>query len=157
MTNKGARMIDDMYVYIAAPFFNEPQLRRVENVKDLLTEEKLKYFSPKDESLFVPGVTTPEEVFATNMRALDCTTLLVCITDDKDTGTIFEAGWCNAKNIPIIYLWTTAQKGQKFNIMLAASGSVCKSYGQLRKALLDFKKKGVLNRKDWSEDETHYE
>ena len=27
-------MIDNMYVYIAAPFFNEVQLRRVENIKE---------------------------------------------------------------------------------------------------------------------------
>ena len=149
--------IDDLYVYIASPFFNDAQTRRLEYVKEILDDKQIRYFSPKDESLFVPGVTTPEEVFNSNMTALDVTSLLVCITDDKDTGTIFEAGYCSAKGIPIIYLWTTAQKGQKFNIMLAASGSVCKSYSQLREALDDVLETHTFTRKDWSEDSTEYE
>jgi nucleoside 2-deoxyribosyltransferase len=150
-------MIDNLYVYIASPFFNEVQTRRLENVKEVLEDKQIAYFSPKDESLFVPGVTTPEEVFDSNMKALDKTTLLVCITDDKDTGTIFEAGYCSAKNIPIIYLWTTAQKGQKFNIMLAASGSVCTSYTQLRDALEDVLETHRFTRKDWSKEAIDYE
>lgn len=150
-------MLDNLYVYIAAPFFNETQIRRLEFVKEILEDKQIPFFSPKDESLFMPGITTPEEVFASNMSALDKTTLLVCITDDKDTGTIFEAGYCSAKNIPIIYLWTTAQSGQKFNIMLAASGSVCTSYTQLRDALEDVLETQRFTRKDWSQEAIDYE
>jgi len=150
-------MLDNLYVYIAAPFFNETQIRRLEFVKEILEDKQIPFFSPKDESLFMPGITTPEEVFASNMAALDKTTLLVCITDDKDTGTIFEAGYCSAKNIPIIYLWATAQKGQKFNIMLAASGSVCTSYTQLRDALEDVLETQRFTRKDWSKEAIDYE
>jgi nucleoside 2-deoxyribosyltransferase len=157
MTNKGDRMIDNMYVYIAAPFFNEVLLRRLENVKLLLEKLNINYFSPKDASMFMPGITTPEEIFNVNVKALKQTNVLVCITDDKDTGTIFEAGYCSALSIPIIYLWTTAKSGQKFNIMLAASGSVCKTYAQLADALEDIQTTRDFNRKDWSEDETHYE
>jgi len=146
-----------MFVYIAAPFFNDAQLRRVEHTKELLEKLGINYFSPKDASMFMPGITTPEEVFNTNVKALKTTNLLVCITDDKDTGTIFEAGYCSALNIPIIYLWTTAKGGQKFNIMLAASGSVCKTFNQLEMALEDIQITRTFDRKDWSEDETEYE
>ena len=146
-----------MFVYIAAPFFNDAQLRRVEHTKELLEKLGINYFSPKDASMFMPGITTPEEVFNTNVKALKTTNLLVCITDDKDTGTIFEAGYCSALNIPIIYLWTTAKGGQKFNIMLAAAGSVCKTFNQLEMALEDIQITRTFDRKDWSEDETEYE
>jgi nucleoside 2-deoxyribosyltransferase len=148
---------DDVYVYIAAPFFNDAQTRRLEFVKEILDEKQIRYFSPKDESMFVPGVTTPEEVFNVNLQALLKTNLLVCITDDKDTGTIFEAGWCSGNGIPIIYLWTTGTKGQKFNIMLAASGSVCTSFTQLRTALEHLQSTRVFLRKDWSEEAINYE
>jgi len=149
--------INDMYVYLAAPFFNEVQLRRVENVKELMDKMGIQYFSPKDASMFVPGVTTPEEIFETNLQALKKTNVLVCITDDKDTGTIFEAGWCCASNIPIIYVWTTAKEGQKFNIMLAASGSVCKTYSQLEQALEDIQTTKEFMRRDWSDGDIVYE
>jgi nucleoside 2-deoxyribosyltransferase len=150
-------MIKNPYIYIAAPFFNDTQLRRVENVKSLLSIFDLEYFSPKDESMFVQGVTTPEEIFNVNINALKKADVLICITDDKDTGTIFEAGWCSASNIPIIYLWTTAKEGQKFNIMLAASGSVCKTYSQLEDALVDLIATKQVVKKDWSNEGTIYE
>jgi len=150
-------MIENPYIYIASPFFNDIQLRRVENVKALLETFNLRYFSPKDESMFVQGVTTPEEIFNVNINALKKANVLICITDDKDTGTIFEAGWCSASDIPIIYLWTTAKEGQKFNIMLAASGSVCKSYNQLEDALVNLIITKQVVKKDWSEEDTMYE
>jgi nucleoside 2-deoxyribosyltransferase len=145
------------FVYIAAPFFNDAQTRRVETVKEILETKFFRYFSPKDESTFIPGVTPPEEIYHANVHALRKTELLVCITDDKDTGTIFEAGWCASHDTPIIYLWTTAKPGQKFNIMLAASGSVCKSYSQLEDALEDIQHTSAFIRKDWSEEVTDYE
>lgn len=145
------------YIYLAGPFFNEVQTRRVENIKDLLDELDLKYFSPKDECMFTPGVTTPKEVLDINMSALDKTQLLVCITDDKDTGTMFEAGYCHAKKIPILYVWTTAQPGQKFNIMLAASGAVAKNYSDLKLALEDIQERGMFANTNWSDEEHGHE
>lgn len=144
-------------IYLAGPFFNQPQLRRVENIKEILDEMDLKYFSPKDECMFTPGVTTPKEVLDMNMAALAKTDLLVCITDDKDTGTMFEAGYCYAKNIPILYVWTTAEKGQKFNIMLAASGSVAKKYKDFKDALRDIQARGQFVMKNWSEEDHDHE
>ena len=147
----------DPYIYLAGPFFNQPQTRRVENIKEILDDMGLKYFSPKDECMFTPGVTTPKEVLDINMNALSKTDLLVCITDDKDTGTMFEAGYCHAKNIPILYVWTTAEKGQKFNIMLAASGSVAKKYRDLKLALKDIQTRGQFSIKNWSEEDHDHE
>ena len=145
------------YVYLAGPFFNSQQIKQVEETKCILEHRGLKYFSPKDECLFKPGVTTPEGILTENIAALNCTNLLVCITDGKDPGTFFEAGWCYAMGIPIVYIWLTGQPGQKFNLVLAASGSVVRSYHELDKALYEIRETGVFNRRNWSSEEIHYE
>ena len=93
------------YVYIAGPFFNPEQLAIIEDIKKVLQFSGLEYFSPKDECMYEPGVTTPEQVLDINVRALEQTDLTICVTDGRDPGTMFEAGWCYAKSIPIIYLW----------------------------------------------------
>ena len=141
----------DPYVYIAAPFFNEAQLERLEAVKSALNTIKIKYFSPKDESLYEPGKTTPLEILNLNVNALRSCDLLVCITDDRDPGTFFEAGWCFASTIPIVYIWFDGKKGQKFNLMLGASGSVVRDTETLMKVVETAAIQGFI------EDETYGE
>jgi len=142
-------------IYIAGPFFNPEQTTIINNIRFIIEELDLKFFSPKDECMFVPGVTTPEQVLDVNMQALEKTTLLVCVTDGKDPGTMFEAGYCHAKGIPIIYIWLSGKPGQKFNLMLGASGSVVRNLIQLRDALIEFTEQGFI-RKNWGE-EMNYE
>ena len=138
-------------IYIAGPFFNAEQTTVINNIRFVIEELDLEHFSPKDECMFVPGVTTPEEVLDINMKALEKTKLLVCVTDGKDPGTMFEAGYSYAKNIPIIYVWLSGSKGQKFNLMLGASGSVVRTMSQLRNALIEYKDPG-FQRKNWGEE-----
>ena len=123
------------YIYIAAPFFNSDQVARLEAVKAALDKIKIAYYSPKDESLYVPGQTTPLEILEANIQALESCDLLVCITDDRDPGTFFEAGWCFANKVPIVYIWFSGVKGQKFNLMLGASGSVVRDVNDLMKVV----------------------
>ena len=122
-------------MYIAAPFFNPLQVERLEAVKKALDVIRVKYYSPKDESLYIPGKTTPKEILDANIKALQCSDLLVCITDDRDPGTFFEAGWCFASSIPIVYIWFSGEKGQKFNLMLGASGSVVRDTNTLMQVI----------------------
>lgn len=131
-----------MYVYLGGPFFNEPQIQRVETVKNILTALGIRFFSPKDECMFKAGVTTPQQILDLNLRAIDNASLLIAITDDKDTGTMFEAGYCYAKGLPILYLWLTGDKSQKFNLMLGASGHVVRSFEELVTTLGYFKEVG---------------
>lgn len=138
-------------IYIAGPFFNVEQTTVINNIRFMLEEIEVPFFSPKDECMYTPGVTTPEEVLDINVKALEKTELLVCVTDGKDPGTMFEAGYCYAKGIPIIYIWLTGKKGQKFNLMLGASGSVVRSLSQMRDAILDYKENGFI-RKNWGEE-----
>jgi len=102
-------------VYIAGPFFNVEQITLINNIRFVIEEAGLDFFSPKDECMFVPGVTTPEEVLDINMSALNKSKLLVCLTNDKDPGTMFEAGYCYSIGVPIIYIWLTDVKHKKFS------------------------------------------
>ena len=145
------------YVYIAGPFFNPEQVRIIEDIKVILKNNDLRYFSPKDECLFDPKTTTPEQVLDINIRALIKTDLTICVTDGKDPGTLFEAGWCYANAIPLIYIWLNGQPGQKFNLVLAASGSVVRNFLQLDQALHEITTKRIFNRKNWSDKEINYE
>lgn len=145
------------YVYIAGPFFNPRQVEIIESIKALLDVNGVQYFSPKDECLFDPKTTTPEQVLDINLKALFKTDLTLCVTDGKDPGTLFEAGWCYANAIPLIYLWLDGQPHQKFNLVLAASGSVVRNFIQLDNAIKEITEKGMFDRKNWSDSEMNYE
>jgi nucleoside 2-deoxyribosyltransferase len=122
-------------VYIAAPFFNPTQLERVELVKNVLREQGIEYFSPKDESMFKQG-DDPAEILKLNCAAIDMAPYVIVITDDKDVGTIWEAGYAYAKGKKILYVWLGWTPEMKFNIMLAASGIAVHSYDDLAYQLM---------------------
>ena len=147
----------DPYIYIAGPFFNQYETGIINRIKSILDTYRYEYFSPKDELMFKPGITTPEDILRANVNGLMKADLLVCVTDGKDPGTMFEAGWAFAKGLPIIYIWLTGTKEQKFNVMLAATGSVVRSFDQLCKALDDIRDTAQFSRKNWSDEEIQYE
>jgi nucleoside 2-deoxyribosyltransferase len=127
------------FAYIAAPWFNPRQLEILEEVKSCLDQVPLTYYSPKDEVLYVPGGdVNPKEVLDTNVEAMDDANILVVITDGKDTGTMFEAGYAHAMGMPIFYVWIDHKPGDKFNLMLGASGKVCMNYEELISELTEF-------------------
>jgi nucleoside 2-deoxyribosyltransferase len=100
--------------YLAGPWFTDGQMARLELIKSILTIHGVTFFSPKDENLFKPGMST-KDVLNANLIAMDSSQFILAITDDKDVGTMFECGWAHALNIPILYVWLTREKGQKFN------------------------------------------
>lgn len=144
-------------VYIAGPFFNEHQIETIEDIKEVLDHLDLTYFSPKDECMYVPGETPIDQILRDNVEAMHSADLLICVTDGKDPGTIFEAGWCYAMHKPIIYIWRTRQEGQKFNLVLASSGSVVQTLESLTEALEDIMTEGVFIQKNYDTEGMHYE
>jgi nucleoside 2-deoxyribosyltransferase len=150
-------MTKNPYIYIAGPFFNDKELDVIEKIKMIIETYNFKYFSPKDELMYKPGVTTPEDILRKNVEGLIKSDLLIVVTDGKDPGTMFEAGWAYAKGVPMIYVWLTGTKEQKFNVMLAATGSVVRSFNQLFQALDDIRDTGEFHRKNWGEGEMMYE
>ena len=124
--------------YIAAPFFNPDQITRVELVKALLDSKGLTYFSPKDDSA-VTDINNPENrkrVFELNHKSISSSKAVIAITDGKAPGTIWEAGFAYAKNIPVIYIAFTLGKDGLFNLMLAESGvAACRTVDELKAAI----------------------
>ena len=57
---------------------------------------------------------------------------MIVNTRDKDIGTIWEAGFAFANEVPIVYFCAGLPAGAKFNLMLARSGiKVCTSFEEL--------------------------
>ena len=132
-------MINKKYdFYIAAPFFNPDQITRVELVKSLLENRGWTYFSPKDDSA-VENINDPENrkrVFTLNHESISASKGVIAITDGKDPGTIWEAGFAYANNIPVIYIAFTLGKDGQFNLMLAESGvAACRTVEELKAAI----------------------
>ena len=109
-------------VYIAAPFFNKMQSHIVTQIEEILTRNNIPYFSPRKESNFKQG-DDPKEILEINCNAIHHSEYVIVITDDKDVGTIWEAGYAFCADRPIIYVWLGYVPSMKFNIMLAASGN----------------------------------
>ena len=132
---------NSFYVYIAGPFFNPEQTEIIEKIKATLdvNDSDTTYFSPKDDCLYEPGKTTPADVLSANITAMVKADLMIVVTDGKDPGTMFEAGWAYANNLPIIYVWLGGKEGDKFNIVLASTGAVTRNFDSLRIAWHDFR------------------
>ncbi|KRL96734.1 nucleoside 2-deoxyribosyltransferase [Liquorilactobacillus satsumensis] len=121
-------------VYLAAPFFSEPQNQRIQAVKKALQQNK----TIDSENIFLPQEHQFEEeefgsrawqqyVFASDMRQVHRADLLVAIIDYKleggenesDSGTIFEIGAAFENKTPIVIVQFDPQK--KLNLMIAQS------------------------------------
>lgn len=127
-----------MRAYIAAPWFTPEQMNLLELVKDTVVQLDIDIFSPKDENMYTPGETSAIDVLLGNCNAIEFSDLIVVITNGKDVGTMWEAGYAFAIDRPIIYVWVDRLPGQKFNLMLAASGAVAYSMIELDELLKNF-------------------
>lgn len=109
-------------LYFASPFFNPEQVEREERMKKHLRDLGFEVFSPKENTFLPPNASVEDQksTFADNLRGIDEADAVFAITDGKDMGTIWEAGYAYGKNVPIIYFAETLGNGQ-FNLMLARS------------------------------------
>jgi len=122
-------------VYIASGWFSPEWLQEVEDIKAVLEDLKLDYFSPKDYAIAEATASndTQKQIFDGNVEHLDKCDWMICNTRNKDMGSIWEAGYFYARNKPIVYFCAGLPPGAKFNLMLSASGvAVCTSLDDLR-------------------------
>ena len=117
-------------IYLAAPFFNEGQLLRLEIVEQCCRKADLKYFSPRIEGGVILDMGHEERarnlmrVFKSNVRGMEASTLMLAGLDDKDTGTTWELGWYYARKrmeLPIAPLVTYSFRPIGLNLMLSQS------------------------------------
>lgn len=109
-------------VYLAAPFFNDEEIERVEKVAYILRNTHgLDVFSPRENQL--DGVTYMSQPWRDAVFANDCTNvfkadLMVAIYDGNDAGTYFEIGYAYANRIPIVVF---NEKDELANLMVTES------------------------------------
>lgn len=122
-------------LYLAGPFFTQEQIYRIEQVENVLFRQlNYEVFSPRLEIVLSPDSSEEDRnhAFNENIRNLDNCELVVCITDGKDIGTIWEAGYAFGKGKKILYFCETLG-GNPFNVMLAKSAyGIATSVKQLR-------------------------
>jgi len=133
-------------VYIASPFFNPKQVNQVEYIKETLTKLGYEYFSPKDYFVLDPNATAEDRkrIFDVNVEKIEWADFVLCNTEAKDLGTIWEAGFSHGIGKPVIFFAEGLPDG-KFNVMLSEAGvSVSTSREQLYSYLLDCREQDFL-------------
>ena len=125
-----------MKVYIASPFFNPKQIDQVEFMKNALTVTGHEYFSPKDYFVLNPNATQEDRqrIFDVNCEKIQWADFVLCNTEAKDLGTIWEAGYAYGINKPVVFFAEGLPEG-KFNVMLSEAG---KSVNTDREQLIDY-------------------
>lgn len=109
--------------YFASPFFTPEQVEREERMIAHLRGLGFRVFSPKEACHLDAKASqqSREEVFKANCNAIQKSRAVFAVTDGKDMGTIWEAGYAYGINKPIVYFAETLGNN-KFNLMLAQSG-----------------------------------
>lgn len=138
----------DYDFYFASPFFNPEQVEREERMIKHLRGLGFRVFSPKENCHLDAKASSKsrEDVFRTNCEAINRSRAVFAVTDGKDMGTIWEAGYAYGINKPIIYFAETLGEN-KFNLMLAESGKDVYlsqsevTYGSLIDSLLGYTRK----------------
>lgn len=122
--------------YLASPFFNDKQRERMSLVLDTLRDRGYVVYAP-----FEHGIVAAEEdsdtiykTFMSNVEAIQSSHRVLAITDGKDMGTIWEAGYAYGIGKPVVYYAETLGKNP-FNLMLSESGvGIFESYDAFREA-----------------------
>lgn len=119
-------------VYLASPWFNDEQAEREARIKSKLRNLGFNVWSPKESCVCPPNASQQmrKKTFEDNCFNIFTSDVVFVITDGKDIGTIWEAGYtygvnasCSKNKIKIVYYCETLGDG-KFNLMLAQSGDI---------------------------------
>lgn len=134
--------------YFASPFFNDEQIERETRLICHLRDMGYSVFSPR-ENCYLPPTASQEErekVFKNNCDAIRQSKAVFAITDGKDIGTIWEAGFACGIKVPVVYYAETLGNNQ-FNLMLAQSGvDVFTSQDEVTKESLSSALKGQVRK-----------
>ena len=133
--------------YFASGWFTKNQLETYGVVKKILDRHlEFTVFYPKEKSVeqqkSLHDELTRQEVFQQNLDGIIHCDLIVCSTEDKDTGSVFEAGYAHCLSKKILFV-NFHLKGH-FNLMLQqASIAIAKNKKDFELALIIIKKYGI--------------
>ena len=142
-------------IYLASGWFNPIQAEELTRLEEICDSRAwIDLASPR--RIFVCPPNAPKETqdatFEGNLHHIKTADFLIVNTRDKDIGTIWEAGFAFANNVPIVYFCQGLPPGAKFNLMLARSGvKVCTSYDQLEDYLDRCAESGKLLNEPYSD------
>ena len=134
--------------YFASPFFNDEQIERETRLICHLRDMGYSVFSPRENCYLSPTASQEEreKVFKDNCDAIRQSKAVFAITDGKDIGTIWEAGFACGIKVPVVYYAETLGNNQ-FNLMLAQSGvDVFTSQDEVTKESLSSALKGQVRK-----------
>lgn len=138
-------------VYCASGWFTPNQIYTLDEIERVLNgfENEINVFYPKKESKIKSATPTKEEkqiTFKQNVDNITTSDFMICSTEDKDVGSMMEAGMAYALKRPIIYVNFTL-KDKPFNLMLANSCvAVAKTKEQLKEILDVVVKEGIKSK-----------
>lgn len=109
--------------YLASPFFKDSQIQREKAVKNALRYEGYTVYSPRENGILTPDATDEvrTKIFKENCEAIQKSHRILAITDEKDIGTIWEAGYAYGLGKEVVYYAETLGDNP-FNVMLGKSG-----------------------------------
>ena len=85
-------------IYLAGPFFTMAQRWLIDEARRALRGQGVRVFSP----LHDVGRGPAEEVVPADIKALNECSAVLAVLDGVDAGTVFEAGYARAKDIPVV-------------------------------------------------------
>ncbi|MFL6438141.1 MAG: PfkB family carbohydrate kinase [Terriglobales bacterium] len=93
-----SRLIPDVSIYLAGPFFTTGQQWLVDEARAAFRELGFKVFSPIHEV----GIGPAGQIAHADLEALSRSKLVFAILDGTDPGTIFEVGYARGRGIPVV-------------------------------------------------------
>ena len=84
-----------MKVYFTSPFFNPEQVERERRLVNMLRQQGFEVYAPSESCILKPDASQAErdQVFQDNINHLKSADVIFAVTDGKDIGTIWEAGF----------------------------------------------------------------
>ena len=134
-------------VYFASGWFTKDQIETYDFAKKSLDSHlELDVFYPKEMSVDLQkdlyDENTRLKIFNKNLEGIEHADFVICSTEDKDTGSVFEAGYSYCKNKKIVFI-NFHLKGS-FNLMLQkACIAIAKNNRDFELILLIIKKYGL--------------
>lgn len=113
-----------MKIYLASPFFDEVEVKRMETVRDILREKKLDVFVPNEhqhKELEFGSMEWRKATFNSDVSAIDEADIVVAVNSKgnyDDAGTMWEIGYAYATKKPVVLVNLT---GDTINLMVADS------------------------------------
>ena len=133
------------HIYLAGPFFNDPQIETISTLEKILERSGVPYYSPRQHGVLSPATSSDEEranIFTDNENAIIEASLVLAVTEYAlpdgetlalvkripvpyeteikmpDQGTVYETGFARGLKTPVIGFHRLDNPKESLNVML---------------------------------------